>query len=431
MRDFIGSQVEPAVPTAGGEDSTRKPMTARGQPPIVSAVLGLLSSWYRGRGTLHPGGRETPLEVYFLRSLGLLYLVLFVYATVSTKPHLGVEGKGLGVLVGFVGFLVGLVVTNPRVELPERRRVLGLLIVAASSGLLAGFQPKGLWEATPYFVGVVAAMRLERRPALAVLGITLVGLIAIGGARHEWNASVSVLVGSVPWFLIIRLMRRMRDQNTELEASRAAEARAAAESERGRVAREMHDVLAHSLSALALQLESTRLVARERNTDHEITRAIDRAHRLAAEGLEEARRAIGTLRGDELPGPDRLAALAEAFEEQTGLPVSLDVRGNPRALAPDARLALYRTAQEALTNVRRHATPDQVEIVLDYRGDATVLVVHDHSHRGAPLPVAASLTGEGGGYGLTGMRERAELLGGRLLAEPSGDGFRVELRLPA
>ena len=430
MRDFIGFRVEPAVPTAGGDDSTRKPMIARPRRPIVSNVLGLLRSWYRGRGTLHPAG-ETPVEVLFLRTLGLLYLLLFVYATFSTKPHPGIEGKGLAVALAFVGFIAGVVVTNPRDLVPDRRRIAGLLIVTASSAVLAGFQPKGLWEATPYFVGVVAAMRLERRQAALVLGVTLVSLGAIGAARHEWNASVSVLVGAVPWFLIIRLMRRLRDQNAELEASHAAEARAAAESERGRLAREMHDVLAHSLSALALQLESTRLVARERDTDPEVTRAIDRAHRLAAEGLDEARRAIGTLRGEELPGPDRLAALAEAFGDQTGLPISFDVRGEPRTLAPDARLALYRTAQEALTNVRRHATPDQVEIVLDYRDDATVLVVHDHSHRGAPLPVAALLTGEGGGYGLTGMRERAELLGGRLLAEPSVDGFRVELRLPA
>jgi signal transduction histidine kinase len=191
----------------------------------------------------------------------------------------------------------------------------------------------------------------------------------------------------------------------------------------------MHDVLAHSLSALALQLETTRLLARDRSVDGDVTRAIDQAHHLAASGLEEARRAIAAERGDELPGPERIGILAEAFGEQSGLPVELEVSGEPRELAPDARLAVYRTAQEALTNVRRHATPERVEVRLDYRPESTVLVVEDHAAPGVPAPVG--LRGPAGGFGLTGMRERAELLGGELIAEPTAQGFRVELRLPA
>ena len=105
------------------------------------------------------------------------------------------------------------------------------------------------------------------------------------------------------------------------------------------------------------------------------------------------------------------------------------VRGEPRELGPEARLAVYRTAQEALTNVRRHATPERVEVKLDYLPDSTVLVVEDHVIVGSPPPLAVGLTS--GGYGLAGMRERAELLGGELLATPTSSGFRVELRLPA
>ena len=191
----------------------------------------------------------------------------------------------------------------------------------------------------------------------------------------------------------------------------------------------MHDVLAHSLSALALQLESTRLLARERGADEDVVRAIDQAHGLAASGLQDARRAIAAARGDELPGPERIGVLADAFGEQSGLPVAVEVEGEPRELAPDARLAVYRTAQEALTNVRRHAAAERVEVKLAYLPESTVLVVEDHAGAGTPPPVALGLAGSG--YGLTGMRERAELLGGELLAEPTGDGFRVELRLPA
>ena len=104
------------------------------------------------------------------------------------------------------------------------------------------------------------------------------------------------------------------------------------------------------------------------------------------------------------------------------------MRGEPRELPPEARLAVYRTAQEALTNVRRHATAERVDVKLDYSPDSTVLVVEDHAVPGSPPPAAVGLTD---GYGLTGMRERAELLGGELLARPTSSGFRVELRLPA
>ena len=228
--------------------------------------------------------------------------------------------------------------------------------------------------------------------------------------------------------MVMRLMRRLRADRDHAEAlveelreSRAETAREAAVAERGRLARDMHDVLAHSLSALALQLEGARLLARNRDTDPEVVAAIERAHHLAGSGLKEAREAISALRGDEMPGPERLKTLAEGFGDR----VALQVSGEPRELASEARLALYRTAQEALTNVSRHSAADHVELQLAYEPEGTRLVVQDC---GPALVEAPSL---GGGYGLTGMRERAELLGGRLSAGPMGDGFKVELWLPA
>ena len=142
-------------------------------------------------------------------------------------------------------------------------------------------------------------------------------------------------------------------------------------------------------------------------------------------GLEDARRAIEALRGGDMPGPDRLPELAAAFREQTGVDTALALDGEPRELPSEARLAVYRTAQEALTNVRRHAEPDHVELRLRYAPDGTWLTVEDRGR------AAAASSEPGLGYGLTGMRERAELLGGRLAASPTADGFRVELFLPA
>jgi signal transduction histidine kinase len=262
-----------------------------------------------------------------------------------------------------------------------------------------------------------------------VLAVALAATGAVAAAAGHGAAALSVLLGAVPWFFVMRLMRRLRDEHAALEASQAAEARAAAAAERGRLAREMHDVLAHSLSALALQLESSRLLARDRGADADVVRSLDQAHHLAASGLEEARRAIAAARGEELPGPDRLEALSTAFAEQSGVPVQLTVHGERRDLPPDMQLAIYRTAQEALTNIRRHATPERVEVRLSYGGEETVLAVEDRGDAHAPLPAGPAQNG--GGYGLAGMRERAELLGGRLLAEPTASGFRVELSLPA
>jgi signal transduction histidine kinase len=394
---------------------------------IVWHVLGALRNWVTRDNPWGPRGGATPPEVVFLRLVGLAYLVLFVVITIGTRPHPGLSDRGLAVLIALVAFVAAAIACQPRRETSVRSRIVALLGLTAASATLAAVQPNGIWEAGPYLVGIVAAMRLDRRPAVLTLAVSLVVILATAIAAGRGGAGVSVLVGAVPWFLVMRMMREMRLQHTALEASQAAEARAAAAAERGRLAREMHDVLAHSLSALALQLETTRLLARERNADPDITRALDQAHHLAAGGLEEARRAIATARGDELPGPERLPALTEAFGEMSDLPVSLEVTGEPRELPPDARLAVYRTAQEALTNIRRHATADRVEVQLEYREDAAVLRVEDHAHDGAPpAPVAEARHG----YGLTGMRERAELLGGSLTAQPTSDGFRVELRLP-
>jgi len=206
----------------------------------------------------------------------------------------------------------------------------------------------------------------------------------------------------------------------------ASRAQAIALQERSRLAREMHDVLAHSLSALAVQLEGARLLARERGSDPEVVQTIERSNRLARAGLDEARRAIEALRGGDMPGPDRLGELAAAFSEQTGVDCRVELDGEPRELPSDARLAVYRTAQEALTNVRRHAAAEEVELRLRYEPEGTRLVVEDRGEAAAPDGAE-----EGMGYGLTGMRERAELLGGRLAAAPTPTGFRVELYLPA
>jgi signal transduction histidine kinase len=157
-----------------------------------------------------------------------------------------------------------------------------------------------------------------------------------------------------------------------------------------------------------------------------VSQSIDRARRLARTGLEEARRAIGLLRGDALLGPDRLADLAAEFEADSGVACKLAVTGDESDLGTDGRLTFYRVAQEALTNIRKHARPGLVEIRLAYEPSGTRLIIEDSGQYGErPGP------SDGTGYGLTGMKERAELLGGTLTAGPTDGGFRVDLWVPA
>jgi signal transduction histidine kinase len=406
-------------------------------------MLQTFTSWLRHGG---PRFRRSPFlpvasspEAITLRAISLVVLTAFVVKTIGTAPHPGLAGGRsaavLAALVAFVVLAVAIVAVfaasaaQPRVRGPQLWLIALLLALTAVSAALMMLQPEGSWQLGPALVACFAAIGLGRRAAILTFALAAAALLVAGAfeGRDRTVASMLILT-ALPWFVVFRLFREIRGQHAALEASQVAEARAAAAAERGRLVREMHDVLAHSLSALALQLESTRLLARDRGVDEQLTKAVDDAHDLAATGLQEARRAIAAERGDEVPGPERIGVLAESFREQSGVEIAVEVRGDPYQLGPDARLALYRTAQEALTNVRRHATPQKVELTLDYRPDSTLLTVEDHATPGAPPPSNAGLTA--GGYGLTGMRERAELLGGRLIAGPTTDGFRVELWLP-
>jgi signal transduction histidine kinase len=393
--------------------------------------MGSLATWWRRswitRG--EEGDGTAPLEAVGWRVFGVVILAACIAVTFSTHPYPRFHGRDAVVLASFVWMVAAAIAAHPeRTNVPPRQVVLALLGVIVGAGVLGAAQPHGIWIVGPYYVVIVGALKLDRRTSWMLLAFAVIPFFAGYLSKGQVAGGLGFLSGIIPWFFAMRLLRYVSDQRDELKASREAEARAAAAAERGRLSREMHDVLAHSLSALALQLETTRVLARSRGVDEEVTQAVDRAHHLAASGLDEARRAIAAERGDELPGPERIGALVDAFAEQSGLPVAVEVHGEPHELAPEARLAVYRTAQEALTNIRRHATAERVEVELTYLPGSTMLVVEDHVVDGSPPAIVT--TSNGGGYGLTGMRERAELLGGELLAAPTIKGFRVELRLP-
>jgi signal transduction histidine kinase len=379
-------------------------------------------------------GREKATYLW-IRVLGAAAIAFVVITTFQARPAPGGAGQALGVAFALIVFC-GATIAAMWLTLPRPAVQMAVLLLAvAGAAALVGLQGNGA-----AFLGVFPALCLAAF-ALPVHLSAVVAGAAIGAVSAAWvadgRAGIAGIVlndfAIVAFYVLSLFARRLRESNQraelllrELEQTRAAKARAAALAERQRLAREMHDVLAHSLSGLVLNLEGAMLLADQGGADPRVSDAIRRAHRLAKAGLREARRAIGMLRDDALPGPQRLGDLAAEFEADTGVACQVTVTGAETELGADARLTVYRVVQEALTNIRKHARASRVEIRLAYEPSGTRLVVGDFGRCGErPAP------DEGTGYGLTGMKERAELLGGTLAAGPTGSGFRVDLQVPA
>ena len=193
--------------------------------------------------------------------------------------------------------------------------------------------------------------------------------------------------------------------------------------ERNRLAREIHDNLGHHLTAVNVHLEAARTFLDAR--PEQALDALGKAQALTREGLAEVRRSVAALRASPLEGrllPEALDLLVEEGR-RAGLAVDLLVRGTPRSLPPAVKHALFRAAQEGLTNVRKHARATRAEVSLDFGADAMVcLTVHDDG---------AGAVKAGGGFGLLGVRERIQLLGGRVEVITSpGEGFTLDVEVP-
>jgi len=274
------------------------------------------------------------------------------------------------------------------------------------------------------------------------LGATLAGAttiaLALADALAGGSAAVVLaatllcaLLALVAYF--IKQARASQDTTelllAQLEDARADQLQAAAVRERGRIAAELHDVLAHALSGAALQLQGARKLAERDEASPDVRAAIERAGELVRDGLANARQAVGALRGEQLPGVDQLQSLVTEFKSDAESDVTLTIEGTPRPLSSAASLALYRGAQEALTNVGRYAPGAATSVVLRYGSDRTTLTIEDSLE--TAKTAAGGLAGVGGGNGLQGLRERLEQVGGHLDAGPTADGWRVQLEIPA
>ncbi|WP_207934144.1 histidine kinase [Actinomadura sp. KC06] len=350
----------------------------------------------------------------------------YVRALFDSEDPPALHGIGLVITVlnvVMIVLLVGGVRTGREKESRWRTASIVLLVGAVTASVaFYGIEPD-------FGGGFVVAMialwalffRLPLLLGIAASGVTVLAVSVLGALFRDDGADLGLLIA----FMGVTLgAAASRQGMAAQEATRRAEAANAVLAERSHIAREIHDILAHSLSAQIVHLEGARLLLSRDGDRVQALDRVERARNLARSGLDETRRALATLRG-EIPEPKEvLAELAEEFHAGTGRPCDVQVTGEPRELSPQAGLAVVRTAQEALTNVRKHAPGARARVVLRYLNDRVELEVTDSGATEQVVELG------GGGYGLVGMRERAELIDGTLVTGPDGKGFRVSLQVP-
>ncbi|MFB7949687.1 sensor histidine kinase [Kitasatospora phosalacinea] len=408
-------------------------------------AAGPMTAWRAAAG--HCGGsvRGGPVGGGLLAVLAAVASVVELTAARGPLPRLAAErlqqtaGNGvLGVQLLFAVGLFGAATALPllRLRLRLRPAAAGPAVTAAVLGTVGAFH-------TATAVGIAAVLlaqyrlgRAGRTPLALGLALPFPVLALAAAADTDLRVRLWLLAALAPVAAAAGLHRRSREQRAAHERTRALALGAVAENavraERARIARELHDVVAHHVSMIAVRAETARLA-----TPGLPAQGAERLLEIgdaARDALAEMRRLLGVLREDERAAPARapqpgLAALGDLLEQARragGGTVRLVVRGTPAPLGPGAELAAYRIVQEALTNARRHAPGAAVEVELHHTAAALELRVRDHG------PGPGSGPRQGGGHGLTGMRERAAAVGGTLRTGPGpGGGFAVTAHLPA
>ena len=406
---------------------------------LVARSLGFTWVGVLAFGLYPPAGRAAVFQAvaYGMAGLGLLAWALLDHAPRAA----GYRARGLPVALAVIAAATG---------------------AGAASGVDGG--------TAMIIIALVAAMAaggdLDPGPAVAV---TAAGILATEVSGLAFGASASTLIGFpvvIASGLIIGrnrgAFRIAAEQSAALLAQRerleAEQRRADLLDERARLAREIHDVLAHSLGALGIQIQAARSVLTDYGDVDRAVELLTAAQRMAAEGLTETRRAVHALRSDTLPLADELAKATSGHAERYHVAVSLDTEGEPRPVPADATVALLRVAQEALVNAAKHGAGKPVTVGLDYQAAGVRLTVRNElddtdagnaasdaaAHDGATpdgpvpdgpvpdgtVPRAARLSTLNAGYGLTGMRERLRMLNGTLEAGREGACWVVTAQVP-
>ncbi|MEU7743644.1 histidine kinase [Nonomuraea sp. NPDC049158] len=333
------------------------------------------------------------------------------------------------------GYAVVVVASLPLVW--RRRAPITVLVVCLCTGALYDLadhvarQP--VWYGGMVALYTVAAYSGTWQRILVLAMTVTGGLLVVGSSETALRGTVLFVAA----YAIGRATATSRahaaaleERAERLERERQMEAERAAEHERARIARDMHDILAHAVSLMVVQAEAGPVVVRSDPARAEA--AFDAIAAAGRDAMMQLRRMLGVLKDEEAPRApqptiDDLPALADQVSH-TGLRVAFASTGTPRPVSPDCAVAAYRVTQEALTNIVKHAGANHADIRLTWEDDTLMLDITDDGHglpsNGRGLP--------SGGHGLIGIRERAAACGGSAAARPrtDGPGFHVSVRLP-
>ncbi|MGW1539014.1 sensor histidine kinase [Streptomyces sp. NPDC002309] len=379
---------------------------------------------------------------------GFWALVLFGISVVGAVTA---EESGRGDEPAFfvpVTLALCLVLTLRR-RMPEKMLVLAAAVGVAQLALDVGPLPANF--AMLVIVYTVAAVGELWASRFALAG----GLCAAPLAQFRWPEPGTGVAGNIAlgifltvpfalaWVLgdSIRTRRayfaQLEERASRLEKEREAQSKVAVAAERARIARELHDVVAHNVSAMVVQADGAAYVLDA--APDQAKKALETISSTGRQALAEMRRLLGVLRtgehqegGEYVPQPD-VQQIEDLVEQcrTSGLPVDFKVEGTPRPLPSGVELTAYRIVQEALTNTRKHGGPDAgASVRLVYFDDGLGLLVEDDG-KGAPHELYEEGGLDGQGHGLIGMRERVGMVGGTLDAGPRpGGGFRISALLP-
>jgi signal transduction histidine kinase len=396
-----------------------------------------------GPGPDGHNGEMLRVALWVVRTAGLAVVGLLTFlAPPSVRGGAATQAAAYAVLC--LGVAVWALADLPR-DTPAAVRRVGLpaaLSMVAAAGCLGAAAGGGGASLVAFsVVALISAaeeLSLQAALAIALLGVLAaeIGGIAFGGIGTMLGYPLLLAVGIL--FGRNRASLRVQADQARLllaqhEQLRAEQRRADVLEERTRIAREVHDVLAHSLGALGIQLQTVRALFTVHNDPDRALDALATAQRMASGGLTETRRAVQALRTDTLPLPEELARATDELAARHHVLVAYQASGAPVPLPPEATVALLRIAQEALVNAVKHAPGADITVDLDYREDGVRLTVTN--------PLAGDGPGAAGsgrealhtadtGYGLTGMRERLLLLRGTLEAGPRDGRWVVAADLP-
>jgi signal transduction histidine kinase len=374
--------------------------------------------------------------------------VLFGFAALQIVSESGARGTRT---LEFPAAVALCLVVALRRRAPEK--MLLLAIVTGIGQLVWSLTPSLANFAMLVIVYTVASVGAQWARRLALVGsLSAAGLYQLRWPTstenngHLFNIALAVVFMTIPFFLAwvigdsLRTRRayyaQLEERAERLQREREAQAKAAVAAERARIARELHDVVAHNVSVMVVQADGAAYVL-DASPDQakQALSTISQTGRLA---LAEMRRLLGLLRASDdsggeyvpQPGVDQLGDLIDQVRG-AGLPVDFEVDGTPRPLSSGVELTAYRIVQEALTNTRKHGGPDARATVHITYGDSDLKMLIEDDGRGAQHELYEEGGADGLGQGLIGMRERIAMVGGTLSAGPRpGGGFRISAELP-